>query len=150
MVKIRENIVKNKMMLLQISVNQIYTSYENHMKIICFSHVFHMIKNNVKSRENDVKNHVKSREKTRKNIVKSREKHSENNVNFTKSLFQLIDFKRIASCVNHMKIICSSYVNHMKIICSTRARVFDTVIYIVLNIELNTVLYYSKIIYKKN
>lgn len=125
-------------MLLQISVNQL----NNHMKITSNSCDFDNLHHREKSRENDVKNHVKSREKTRKNIVKSREKHSENNVKFTKSLFQLFDFKRIASCLKDIFKTSSSCQIDMNFMSSTRARVFDTVIlYIVLNTVLNTVLY---------
>lgn len=144
MVKIRENIVKNKMMLLQLSVNQL----NNHMKITSNSCDFDNLHHREKSRENDVKNHVKSREKSRENIVKSREKHSENNVNFTKSLFQQLDFecfKKHEHEKRHEKDMIktsSSCQIDMNFMSSTRARVFDTVIiYIVLNTVLNTVLY---------
>ena len=124
-------------MILQVTDNQMNVTYENHMKIICFSRVFHVIKKHAFSccfdedlTSKTSSNHIKNIIKNAKNIIK-------NIINFASSRLQQVDFKSFASYVNHIFFICSSYVNHMKFICPTRAR---GVILIVIDIELNTVL----------
>lgn len=108
-------------MILQVTDNQMNVTYENHMKIICFSRVFHMIKKHAFSCCFDVVLTLKTSSIYIKNIIKNAKNIIKNIINFASSHLQQIDFKAFASYVNHIFFICQSYVNHMNFICPTRA-----------------------------